>query len=521
MSEYEPKSSWYAIETQRIANSLPQWMKARRERDSSTQKFLNPFGSRLDELNEQIELTLRNRFIELSNLNEPDQLRRVQIPLESAFQYPNQIVNHLLNGSFCIRTSHDRLPDYWRSSGAGQASIVGGILGDKAVQLSVGTGQSVTVYQEVKKLVRAGEVWGFYVWHISQATGLVAPATGFGLEIVGTHKDGSTETLRASFTADTGGYPKRALVRSAFSQDVVKWEFRVVVTNSAPFPITTPVTVDMAMAAEGSRVVDWRPHILDNYPYIDYYDRFAPVVSEHGTRAQFVERFKDFWMKAVPTRAGSPQLLSSGGTIDPTPSPGADGFAIHSTTGEHREVDFWKQEWYHRWQIGYDGSNPRVRAYGLDAQDVIGPFDLAFRNYRNWFEDGASWTPEAMTSFNGYLWAVIKKQDHLGSTRRYLAVIDPKFPRPIPSYLEVTAMIELTGISTSTSLSRAEVKFSDQQWLYVGDGASQWTYRLYYDYFLVDYNRKLMYFREDYEQVVPQLTVPARTEALNVRPVEA
>jgi hypothetical protein len=209
--------------------------------------------------------------------------------------------------------------------------------------------------------------------------------------------------------------------------------------------------------------------------------------------------------------------LTTGGTADPIPSPGADGFAVYSITGEHREVDFWKDEWYFRWQLGYDGANPRVRAFGTDADDVIGPFNLAFRNYRNWFEDGISWTPESMTAFNGYLWAIIKKANHLGQTRRYLAIIDPKFPRPFPSYLEVTAMIELSDISTSLRLSRCEVRFSDQQWLYVGDGETEWVYRLYYDYFMVDYNRRILYMREDYDVVVPQLTVSARTESVSLR----
>jgi len=520
MSEYEPKSGWYALETQRIANNLPQWMKIRRERDSDGQAYLNPFGSRLDEFNEQAELALRNRFLELANLNEPDQLKRVQLPLEVAFQYPTEIINYLFNSSFEILTSHDRVADYWQVEGNGQVSMADGLLGSRAIQLLVGSGQWAGVYQERTDLIRAGETWCFYVWYTSQATGLTAPATGFGLEVVGTLPDASTETIRVAFEPDTGGYPKRAVIRGSFSRDVVKWKFRVIVTNSGPFPIVTPVVVDMALAAEGNQVVDWRPNIFDNYPYIDYYDRFTPVVSEHGIRAQFVERFNDFWLKAVPTRASSPQVLSTGGTLDPTPSPGDDGFTVHSTTGEYRAVDFWKEEWYHRWQIGYDGANPRIRAYGLDAADVIGPFDLAFRNYRNWFEDGASWTAESMTSFNGYLWAVIKKQDQLGNTKRFLAIVDPKFPWPAPSYLEVIAMIELTGISTSTWLSRAEVKFSDQQWLYVGDGATSWAYRLYYDYFMVDYNRKIMYFREEYDEVVPQLTVPARTEPVNVRPVE-
>lgn len=520
MTEYEPKYGYYATETQRIANVMPQWMKIRRERDSDGQSFINPFGARLDELNTAIETEFRNSFLELVELNEPDQLRKVKLPPDLKFPSPDTVVNNLLNSSFEMITSQDRLPDYWRSEGTGQVAVSSGLLGQRGLELTVASGQTAAVYQEVQQPIRAGEYWGFYVWYTSQAAGLTAPATGFGLEVVGTKADGSTETQRVTFTPNTGGYAKRASIRGAFSADVVKWKFRVVITNDGSFPITTPVVIDVAMAAEGNQLVDWRPHIFDNYPYINWYNYISPILCEHGIRAQFVERMADFWLNAVPTRVGVAQLLSSGGVADPAPSTGADGFTVHSTTGVLTEVDFWKDEWQFRWQLGYDGANPRVRAYGTEAGDVIGPFDLAFRNYRNWFEDGAIWTPEAMTNTNGHLLAVIKKQDHLGNTKRYLAIIDPKFPQPTPSYLEVTAMVELTGISTSVSLTRCEIRYSDQQWLYVGDGANEWAIRLYYDYFIVDYNARIMYLRETYDKIVPQLAVSTRDESVNTRPDE-
>jgi len=443
-------------------------------------------------------------------MDEPDILRRFFLPGDLDLPFPTEIDNYLLNSSFGIATSHDRLPDWWQSTGSG-ATVGTGLLGSKSIELLPGALAAADVYQENDELIRAGVPWCFYVWYSSTATGLTAPVTGFGLEVIGTRADASTETLRTAFEADTGGYARRCVVRGAFSQDIVKWKFRPVVTNSAGFPVTTPVVVDMAMASPGNQVIDWRPNPFDNYPYIDYYDTLSPIVSEYGTRAQFVEKMGDFWLTAIPTRASGVQLLSSGGVLDVVPSvPDINNWINHDTAGTFIEVDYFKEEWEAQWQLGYDGASPKVRGYGVDAPDIFGPFDLAFRNWRNYFEDGVSWTPEAMTTLHGYLLVVLQKQDHTSTTRRYCAIVDPRMPRPFPSYMEVIAMVELTGISTSTQISQADVKYSDQQHLYVGNGESEWAFDLNYDYFMVDFSRRILYFREDYNEVVPQLVARPR-----------
>lgn len=507
MSEFEPKISHYTPETQRIVNSLPMWTKARRDRTSKAQSYLNPAGIHIEALVEKFEQHLRDGFLELANPDEPDQIRKIELPWEIPLEQPSEVNNELKNASFEIITSHDRLPDYWRAEGTGSVSVSSGFLGRKGLQLSVGSGQWAAAYQEIDEPIKPGVPWVFFLWYESSATGLTVPATGFGIEAVGYDWSAGTEVLRAAFTADTSGHPKQAVIRGSFSKDVQKVKFRVIVTNSGAFPITTPVKVDVALALEGSVLPEWRPNVFDSYPYFArFQDSLAPVVSEHGTRSQHTYSFDDFWLKAVPTRAGSPTLLSSGGTLDPDPSAGADGFTKHTEAGGFTEVDFWKKEWPVVWQLGYDGSNPRIRGYGVNAPDVFGPFELVFRNWRNWFEDGVSWTPETMTAWHGHLYVVLKKQDYAGTTKRYLGIVDPRMPWPQP-YMEVLALVELPGISAK--ITRAEIRYSDQQHLYVGNGQSEWVYRLYYDYFMVDPDLHRLHFREDYGDVVPQLAVKA------------
>lgn len=517
MSEYEPRAVHHSPETQAIANELPSHSKIRREKDSIGQALLGPAGRTLENIQADLERMLRDRFLSLANLDEPDQMRTIYLSTADELIYPTTIENFVFNSSFGLHTAHDILPDYWRSEGTGAVSVGSGLLGAQGIQLQTTSGQSAAVYQEVEEPIRAGVSWCFYVWYVSEATGLTAPATGFGLEVIGTRGDGTTETLRAAFTPDTGGYPKQALILGSFAQDVSKFKIRALVTNSAGFLITTPVTVDIVMAAPGNVAKAWYPNPFDSYPYHDYYDGLAPVIIEYGRRAQYVERIPDFWDKAYPTRASSVQLISSGGTIDPVPSAGTDGFTVHAEAGEATEIDMWKDEWPITFQVGYQAASPKVRGIGTTAPDIFGPFDLAFRNWRNWFEDGISWTPEAMTWFHDRLHVVLQKQDYAGTTKRYLAVVDQRFSRPFLAYMEVVTMIELPGISTATRITRAEYRYSDQQHLYIGNGESEWVYQIHYDLFIMDRARSQLYIREDYDTVVPQLTVRRSTPKVELR----
>lgn len=504
MTEYAPKIGHYSPEVQRVANYLPPWMKARRESDSNFQYLMRPAGSHLETVFAEVEQGLENNYVGMADPDEADQLKAIRLPESAALVSPDYLENRLFNSSFELVTSQDRLPDFWQPEGTGTLAIGAGILGTRSLEFQLTASQWAAAYQESELPIRAGELWVFYIWYACQVTGTV-PATGFGLEVVGTHGDASTETLRASFEADTLGYPKRLVLRGSFIQDVVKWKFRIVATNSVGFPVTSLV-VDAAWACPGDTAKEWKPHILEAPPHIAL-DTIAPVVLEHPYRAQFATSQEDFWDRAIPTRIGALSSLPSTGTVDPVPSAGADGFAVYASAGRFVEVDFWKKEWPGTWQLGYQASDPRIRGLTDEAGDVLGPFTIAFQNYRNWFDDSHAWAPEGMTYFHDYLWVVLQKQDYLGQTKRYLAVVEPKHARPFPTYLEARVLLELTGISLATRLSRVELRWSDQQHLYVGDGQSEWVYRLHYDYFILDSSAKVLYLREDYGLVVPQLMV--------------
>lgn len=523
MAEHEPRYGHYATETQRVANELPTWTKARRERDSNLQQFINPMCRQLDELNDEMEGAMRDRFIELARADSIDQIRQVQLPAEVQLESPVTIRNRILNSSFELITSHHRIPDYWRleSGSVAYIRLDDGIFGAQSMELWASPGDQTIIYQEVDEPIRANTTWCWYIWYRTTVAGFTPAADELGLQIVGTLRDGSTHTLSTAFLSDTGGEPARAVILDSFPYDVVSWTMRVIVHNTPTSPHggpTNPVVIDGAMAKEGNEVPNWEPHTFENYPYIDYYDRLTPIAIESPRRIQFVERRKDFWTKAIPTRVnGMPTLMSSGGTYDPVPTADENGFTLHAEAGSFTEVDYWKDEWPGVWQLGYQNGTPCIRGLGTKAPDIFGPFGLAFRNWRNWFEDYDRWIPEAMTAFHGYLWVVLRRLSDFGSIERYLAIVDPKVRRPFPDYMEVTAMLKLPGIPTTTMISRASIRYSDQQFLYVGNGESEWSYELCYDYFMLDLERKIIHLREDDEDIVPLFMVDRRDPTLSLR----
>jgi len=502
MADYEPKKGWYSPWTQRIANGLPSWNAIRRVRDSNGQQLLNASAGRpIDFIYEQMERSLRNKFINTVDLNEPDCITKIEIPQGVTLTEPTEIRNRLLNSSFEIWTNQTIIPSYWRNSGTGTVQVTDtGFVGTRSLTLSADLNESITVYQEFEENIPAGQEWSFSTWYaIDSALGLTAPATGFGLEAVGYCVDGTTETLRVAFATDTGGLPNRVSVVSSYAKAVYKVRVQVVCSHTGTFLFTDSVIVDLIQAEIGDTVTPWRPHPFDYWPHVTIDHSLAPVLVESGHRAQYVERIEDFWLKAIPTRLSPKVGLTESATSDTAPTPDADGITTYGRTGRWLDVDMDGQEWPYE-AVAYSllGVH-KIRFVGTIAPDIYGDFSLAFRNYRNYFEIDSAIVIEAITDFNGLLWVVLKTDDLAGATKRYIAVVEPHTPWPRPAYLEVLSLIELPEPSTSVLITRVEFRYDDQQHIYVGNGNLTFVYRLYYDYFTI--NGPYLYLREKPESI--------------------
>jgi hypothetical protein len=71
------RHSWI---TQRIANRLPLWADARLDKYSFFQQFINPYGSALEKLYKQLSIGAKNYYASTANLDEIDVVYKVNLP---------------------------------------------------------------------------------------------------------------------------------------------------------------------------------------------------------------------------------------------------------------------------------------------------------------------------------------------------------------------------------------------------------------------------------------------------------
>jgi hypothetical protein len=497
VAEYEPKAGWYSRWTQKIVNGLPSWNKIRRQRDSVGQQLVNAAaGKHVEHAWNEMERALRNRYPGTVEVNQPDLVTRVGVPQGVAMNPPTKVYNQVLNSSFEVWPNQAELPQFWQYSGTGTTAVVStGFVGNRALQLSATLGQAVTVYQDIALDIPAGQEWTFSAWYsIDSSLSLTAPATGFGIEVVGYLVDNTTETLRTAFATDTNGRASKVSVTGSFTKAVTKIRISFLVKHTAGFTFSDTVTVDLAQVEEGEIATSWRPNPLDNWPHVTIHHDLSPVWLEDGNRAQFVESMEDFWLKAVPTRAAYETQITDDGPADSAPAP-VGGVTSYGTAGRFVETDVLDEDWLYTVEAYSAAGTHSLRMIGTDVPDILGVFGMAFRNWRNWFEDDTSIVLEAITYFGGWLWVVHKKNDFLGAQKRYLSVVDVRTPWPRPSYLEVLATIELPTPSLGTLVTRLEFRYDDQQHIYVGDGLTTHVYTLHYDYFMI--RNRFLLLRED------------------------
>ena len=517
MAEYEPKAGWYSRWTQKIANSLPSWNKIRRQRDSVGQTLINAIaGKHVEHTWDEMERAVRNRYPGTIEVDQPDLVTRVSLSRSLNLNSATKVYNRLFNSSFEIWPNQAEIPQYWRYAGDATVEVVDeGFVGNRALRLSAALNESVTIYQDMERAIPAGQEWTFSAWYsITSALSLTVPASGFGLEAVGYLVDNTTETLRSPFLADTDGNAKKVSLTGSFTKYVTKVRVSLVVTHTPSFTFTDAVVVDLVQAEEGVVATSWRPHFLDNWPHVDIFSKISPLWLEDGNRTQFVESLKDFWIRAMPTRLTYAQQITDSGPADSAPA-AVGGITSYGTTGRFVETDFHKEDWLYTIEAYSAAGTPKLRMIGTDVPDILGTFDLAFRNWRNWYEEDTSIEIEAITYFSGRVWVVHKKNDLLGVQKRYLSVVDPKTPWPRPSYLEAPITLELTTPSLGTLITRVEFRYDDQQHIYIGDGLDTYVYTLHYDYFMI--NDRSLILREDPSSISIIEAEPYRREMTNAQ----
>lgn len=498
----EKRNTRYSYFAQFIANHLADHSKIRRLKSSKGQALINGVAGHMEDLSDSMDLATRNLFLDLASLDTPDIIWSTSLPAHWKLQYPSENRNLLKNSSFEITTNQRILPDWWRSisTAVDEITYTDGVIGANALSIPApvaGVGTTSTVlYQDVAVEIMAGTNLIPSCWYrIDRVLSgvLTPPADSFGLHLTATLRDGTTETSMSNFAIDTDGKWRRLSFTYTPTQDVVRLRVSVSIINNIGFNWLDPVDVDCFQLERSSITSSWMPHIQDSLQYLDLDSlALAPAIFEAGTRAQYVQKLKDFWLESIPTRVevedaaytpyGSAQVEVFGGL----------------------EVDFWKNTI----RFNYQKANYAVRKIGTadTGADLFADYSLAFLDYEGKYEVDTTITIVGITFFHNKLWVVFTGTDWKGYTKTYLGIVDPKVPHPEPTYLEVDACLELP--SAPANIDRAFIRYEDQQHLAVGNSTSMVLYRLYYDYFMVDNFRNKVFFREDYTNVSPMEVNP-------------
>lgn len=74
-----PENYYYSVSTQELANYLPDWTKARYDKFSNFQQITNPAGNIIEEIDNKIQNDFANSFVQTANYNELSTLYKVEI----------------------------------------------------------------------------------------------------------------------------------------------------------------------------------------------------------------------------------------------------------------------------------------------------------------------------------------------------------------------------------------------------------------------------------------------------------
>lgn len=492
----DPRDRWYSSVTQDIANRLPPHTEIRNRKTSVGQELINASGGiHFEDVQRQLEQGFRDQFLITAGLNEPDQIRRIQLVPVRGLARPEQETNLSRNGSFSLWSTPTRLPDFWEATGTGIIDVATGVFTGRAMTILPTSGE-LSLLQEIALTKRKGEKLTVSAWYRNPggATG-TPPSSGFGLRVTVTKADSTTQAETTLFSTTASAAWRQATVTLTLEADIVELKIELVSTIGGGFTPTV-VEVDAIQAVDGSTVKPWLPSIFDRPQWYEFQEveegelLIPPVAIEFGIRVQIVEDVRAFW-KLPPMRA---ELIDSR-TFSPVTI--RAGF----TTELEESGAVFLAEWV--------PNGTKVRKIGRveDSPDVYGDFDLAFPTFDGNFLVSTATAIEAVALFNEFLWVIGRFTRYDGEIVRMLCVVDPKFPRATPTDLEVLVALELTGVPAITS---ARFRFEDPLWLFLNDGTREYGIRLFYDYALYEVEEDRLFLREQYLKVVTTKLSPRR-----------
>lgn len=489
MALVDPRATFFAEETQRINNRLPQFHAGRRLRTSNWAKVTNDlWGITVEDYSEQEERGFRNRFLPTARMDEPDLLRVANLPQGTDMEPPANNINALRNGSFEARSRIDKVGDYWDHVGTVGVEATA-LFGATAPTLSPIASETARITQTITT-----DPWGtgdsrsFSAWYrIATWAGGTIPSASHGLIVSVTFSDSTTTTFRAPFAQDTGDKWRRVTLTVTPTKTVDSYIVQLETARSAGFDIDVPIRIDAVQAQQGSVATSWKSNLNDRPNWFDD-DYFTPINFDAPVPVFITNDLREFYHEAVPTRINR---LTNRNVATSSNRGGGVGTA----------TDFHRRDWVFQWDI--DTALNKIRKIGVDPLDVYASFDISlFTGTASGpqFEEGVSGlTYRCVAQFARWLYVVHEIPDLNGSTVMALSVVDPRVPYPSPSYYEAKMTIELP--IPVQDYHACFFRVEDPQHIYIQTPDTEYTIRLFHDYAMLDPNRLQALFREKYSSL--------------------
>lgn len=343
-----------------------------------------------------------------------------------------------------------------------------------------------SVFQDLNLFLRANEEWTLSCFYRVPSGGgtNVYPGEGYlyyGLKLIGTPSDGTSDIEKViNFSPTTIDNWHRAVLSTSFSKEIRKVRVEV---NSDYF---RSVDISCFQLEPGSKASSWRPREDDKYPFMNRTTRAPLFIGGGSDSATYVDDSDDFWYDSIPNRATFIQKESASVTSA-------------TSAGRLPLTDFSGDNFFFTYRV--QGGKLRFHD-NKHTEDILRDFYLAFRDHDGFYKIKDGFTLETLTYFNKKLWVLGKVADFTGSTVRVLYVVDPNFPWPAPTYLQVIGGCKIpTDVSLHTTMIRMEFRNEDRQHLYIYDSNYLYVVQLRYDIYTLSRDRRKVLLREKYGSV--------------------
>lgn len=476
----DPREYWNADTTSVIANNLPDHSVIRRDHRSLGYQFLDQAaGVPLQVLSDELKRQIQDMFLGTASKDAADHAWTTQLRGDWNLESPDNEVNMVRNSSFEVVSDESWFADEWDWNGSGLLDVATGVASNKALRLTMGV-VSPQIAQRIERFLQPGSSVLLSGW-------VKIPVGAVGrLRVEFVHVDDTSTFL--TITLDDGA---DEWVRYFATTAVLKQTAYMIIRGDVSMGA---IDFDNLQLERGTVLSPWRPHIFDSLRAITT-DDTPPVAVMQPQFVQFAG-FQELpqsqfdWWFGYPTRLELYDTEASAG-------PDVSEFNLYDTF-----TDFIGEQW----PVALRKSGNDIQRFSPTANDIFANFSLRF-----WTLDGQfvedTYTLEALTVFRDRVWAVILKDDWSGNSKRYLAVASlrhPLQPQLTPTaytdYLEVTTLLELTGVTTAiTAMSFFN---GNPEALYMGDGSTLYTTQLHYDYMALDRSRGQLFLRERYDDIV-------------------